>query len=327
MRLRRFVLVSIAVVALLGTAFAITRTFYQRPLHRYCSEFTIAFSAEGSEFTLQSVVISESYRGGPLSYGGVAFRNYPRLVGKRLPSGAGVAFNVPFDEMSTLRDRQANRDGPDLLPYTYWFDDADKPSLMEVYISELYNDAPSGRVRVNAISAKQLPECKPSDPVNEIAWLQRPLDERAMYGLFAYVVPEQEWRKHLPLAECLSQLDRFDAVPDDWVDEAQLSSVLGGRAPAWGGPSVLLRVAGRKVLDQPLHDRPANEFLRPVSVEGTALTLHLDEPGKLVYYPGGLKAAGSADLRIGSVQVRVKLSEWHFDPLTQTLFKIQHVTF
>ena len=68
-------------------------------------------------------------------------------------------------------------------------------------------------------------------------------------------------------------------------------------------------------------------FIRPVSVEGTALTLHLDEPGKLVYYPGGLKAAGSADLRIGSVQVRVKLSEWHFDPLTQTLFKIQHVTF
>ena len=167
--------------------------------------------------------------------------------------GAGVAFNVPFDEMSTLRDRQANRDGPDLLPYTYWFDNADKPSVMEVYISELYNDAPSGRVRVNAISAKQLPECEPSDPVNEIAWLQRPLDERAMYGLFAYVVPEQEWRKHLPLAECLSQLDRFDAVPDDWVDEAQLSSVLGGPRTSVGRP---FGVAPRRRPESPRSTTP-----------------------------------------------------------------------
>ena len=313
---------AVFVLSVLAVAYFAVREYYQRPLERRCYEFTVAFEAEGNDYVLRTPITVQVF---PVAsfVSSVSIVTRPKVAAQRLPSGAGIFFNVPFHGSSVGEDLTEVPGGPDELPYAFWLDDVRDPSRMEAYYSEHYYQQPSPRLRIKALS-KRYAECSPVDPGDEIPWLSRPREERFLESHYAHIVPEQTWSKIPALARTLEQVSVFQRLPDEIVADLR---VLSAWPPRWGGDQDTIKVAGRRP-SRVISDSHVEGFLRPIVRDGDHFRLleGEEDAGMAIYYPDRQKSLDR--LRIGDREVEIgALGKWHYDPVRRNLMKISDVTF
>ena len=176
-------------------------------------EVTISFSAEGEDFELTGTFVCEPYLIGYYSSQVRYSRRGGRLA-QRLPSGGALVFGAP-DLCGDSYGWERSDEGhliptvglhAGFVPLVYWIDDADDPSLAEIYVSEVYYRGPSPRLTIHEIRVRGVPESPQtdfSDTVANTALRGGPSDLR---GLFATVVPRDVWSEVPEVADVLNQI-------------------------------------------------------------------------------------------------------------------------
>lgn len=319
---RKLKLSAILLVVLLPVGCFAAREYYSRPIQRHCYEFAIAFQAEGQDYVLRTPVVQEVYRGPAIAYGGVTIVTRPKIAAKRLPSGAGVFFNIPIHERYSLpKELTSKPGGPDRLPFAFWLDNARDPSRMEAYFSEEYYQQPSPHVVIDALASRDLPECEPADPGDEIPWLGGSREGRFLHGNFVHIVPEAEWSTFPKVAEALREVKEFKSIPEDVTAALRVTSP---GVPTWGGHDDTIGTDSAGPV-RVITNGFVEGIVRPAVREESYLRLLPDNPGEGVYYPETL--SGLIKLRIGDRVQELRAGTWYYDPVGRNLMSVVSVIF
>ena len=186
------------------------------------------------------------------SASGVPNRSYKlsaAALGRRLSDGGGLFMSAPspcfFVNRYINQYRRGHERGRPLeeieapdnyLPYFFWADDADNPTVMEGYISEIYYDQPYARLKINEVKigpfTDQVPDGRTvlddyindPNPMNVFTlrmharFRSHPMRRANWYGHALFPIREDEWRTSPTLVAALNGIQPEDGlynVPKD----------------------------------------------------------------------------------------------------------------
>ena len=180
------------------------------------------------------------------SASGVRNRGYTLTasgMGRRLANGGGLFMRTPspcfFVNRYINQYRRGHERGRPLaeieapdnyLPYFYWADDVDAPTVMEGYVSEIYYDQPYARLKINEIKigpfTEQIPEGRrelgddadSADPADTISLRRHARFGRGhdqginWYGHALFPIQEDEWRTSPTLVAAFDRIRPEDGL-------------------------------------------------------------------------------------------------------------------
>ncbi len=178
--------------------------FLKHPDRFYDVEVLV--EAEGELHTINATLKCEYKRAGlirffPLADGAAKLSGYGMdiaSVGYRLPSGAGLVIH-PGKYCAANAPRAWSLDGEandfDEIPTVYWLDNADKPDVIEAYVSEVYYQHPEARIKLLSLQMTSASWWLSwaTDPRDQVGWLKRGLSKKPHYTLSAYAIPPEVW--------------------------------------------------------------------------------------------------------------------------------------
>ena len=296
-------------------------------------EVTISFSVEGQDFEISRAFACEptisGYEFVQINYR----RDGDRLV-KRLPSGAALVFGAP-NICSDTYEWQRSSDGyfvptidlhPGYVPLAIWLDDADNPTRAELYVSEIYYEGPSPRIRIHTtrVAGVAAPQATASDPSGDEQLVLGNL--QGLRGIFATVIPRDIWSQIPDIDEFLTEFAEFQNFTLEDSSRISSKSLYHWDSHRTRQSRILGIPTAGSQYRQNERVRAASRRVYPVEMTDGGFEIGFPTPGVIVLSRDA-PIPTEFELRIGSGVLPGQLHQyWQFDPESGLLLSVQMQT-
>jgi len=271
-----------------------------------------------------------------------AWRPAIRQFGERLKSGGAVIVTTPGILCGPAHLEQDERSKglaiPEgHIPYIKWVDNADRPGLIEAYVSKDYFSRSNPRVRFHGMTARAIPYDSSYPAEDPFDWSSKPRsdwdaqDHLGMFpGFYAWPIMEEQWSKDDTIAGYVRPLDEAQVLPPDI--SSKMEKFYGIIDHSWfligrglpPGPGV----------DGVYRHRDSDlnlGRLLPLSKRGISYETKPQEQGYIAYYRSEEDKPNiswpTIEFVVGDSTLPVQTSEMPavYDPTTKTIYRIETV--
>lgn len=306
--------------------------------HWRAFEVTVDLTVEGDRMQITRKILCEGKvrrRAGITPY--VQWESTTYAFGEQVPSDGAVMVVTPGLCTKAYREENAASDEIFIpkghIPFIGWADDADKPNVVEAYVSPGYFQKSSARVRYHGMTARIIdPEAAKPGPVDAFDWFG--FGPNLQYGFIAVPVPKSDWEQMPDIKAYVAKNRKFGQLPN------QLSLKLWGRSIVrfeyWmvaGTPRPFPPYSVAPITNQQLET--LNSF-HPLVKGERGLGIQPQESGYLVFYRSDLlNKSNSSDQRFTFVVDDNEISLPAtgagpfavFDPVSEVVFHINAIAF
>ncbi|MCG8547594.1 MAG: hypothetical protein MJE12_25635 [Alphaproteobacteria bacterium] len=211
--------------------------------HQRAFEVTVDLTVEGQRMQITRRILCEGEVRRDIGMRSrIQYRSTTRSFGERLPSGGAVMVVTPHFCTANRKEGSTS----DLLkvskghiPYIGWTDNAERPNIIETYVSPGYFERSNGRVRYHGMTARIIDaDLAKAGAVDAFDWFGGRITSGIRYGFNAVKIPAGELRALDGVSASLKDVKSLSRLSD------KLNLKIGASFPIVYGASRLNRGLG-----------------------------------------------------------------------------------